>query len=104
LRNAHARDRAECAACPVVDACGGECWMQAHYAARLREQPAGFAAPFPYCDFVRPAFEELMAEAGVRGSELGVGCEPSGGCESPVGVGQARVGVGEADYALFDCI
>ena len=104
LRNAHARDRAECAACPVVDACGGECWMQAHYAARLREQPAGFAAPFPYCDFVRPAFEELMAEAGVRGSELGVGCEPSGGCESPAGVGQARVGVGEADYALFDCI
>jgi radical SAM protein with 4Fe4S-binding SPASM domain len=104
LRNAHARDRAECAACPVVDACGGECWMQAHYAARLREQPAGFAAPFPYCDFVRPVFEELMAEAAVRGSELGVGCEPSGGCQSPAGVGQARVGVGEADYALFDCI
>ena len=111
LRNAHARDRAECAACPVVDACGGECWMQAHYAARLREQPAGFAAPFPYCDFVRPVFEELMAEAGVGGvrglaRSSGVGCEPSGGCESPAGVGPARVGVGvgEADYALFDCI
>jgi radical SAM protein with 4Fe4S-binding SPASM domain len=115
LRNAHARDRAECAACPVVDACGGECWMQAHYAARLRQQPAGFAAPFPYCDFVRPVFEELMAEARVDGERgfagsSGVGCEPRGGskpgagCESPAGVGEARVGVGEADYALFDCI
>ena len=109
LRNAHARDRTECAACPVVDACGGECWMQAHYAARLREQPAGFAAPFPYCDFVRPVFEELMAEAGVGGERgsagsPGVGCEPSDGCASPVRVDEARVGVGEADYALFDCI
>jgi radical SAM protein with 4Fe4S-binding SPASM domain len=109
LRNAHARDRAECAACPVVDACGGECWMQAHYAARLREQPAGFAAPFPYCDFVRPVFEELMAEAGVDGERGFAGSsggdrEPGGGCESPAGIGEARAGVGEADYALFDCI
>lgn len=89
--------------------------MQAHYAARLRQQPAGFAAPFPYCDFVRPVFEELMAEARVNGERglagsSGVGCEPCGGskpgagCESPAGVGEARVGVGEADYALFDCI
>ena len=91
LRNAHARDRAECAACPVVDACGGECWMQAHYAARLREEPAGFAAPFPYCDFVRPLFEELIAEAAAGGSRAA-----DGGC--------IPVGVGEADYALFDCI
>ena len=83
--------------------------MQAHYAARVREQPAGFAAPFPYCDFVRPVFEELMAEAGVGGERgsagsPGVGCEPSDGCASPVRVDEARVGVGEADYALFDCI
>jgi radical SAM protein with 4Fe4S-binding SPASM domain len=106
LRNAHARDRAECAACPVVDTCGGECWMQAHYAARLREQPAGFAAPFPYCDFVRPAFEELMAEAGVDGERSTAGS--SGGDRGSSGCSgdkrEMRVGVGEADYALFDCI
>ena len=107
LRNAHARDRAECAACPVVDACGGECWMQAHYAARLREQPAGFAAPFPYCDFVRPVFEELMAEADADGSRRAESCAPAATCRTPDGAPDgagAPVGVGEADYALFDCI
>ena len=84
LRSAHARDRAECVACPVVDACGGECWMQAHYAARAEARPAGYAAPFPYCDFIRPMFEELIAEHAVADG------------------GQAAAG--EADYALFDCI
>ena len=67
LRAGRARDRAECSACPVVDACGGECWMQAHYAARIRNQPAGLLAPFPYCDLVRPLFQELMAEAAEAG-------------------------------------
>jgi sulfatase maturation enzyme AslB (radical SAM superfamily) len=84
LRSAHARDRAECVACPVVDACGGECWMQAHYAARAEARPAGYAAPFPYCDFIRPMFEELIAEHAAADG------------------GQAAAG--EADYALFDCI
>ena len=59
LRAARARDRAECLACPVADACGGECWVQAHYAARARGEAAGYAAPFPYCDLVRPLLEEL---------------------------------------------
>ncbi len=63
LRAARARDRAECLACPVADACGGECWVQAHYAARARGEAAGYAAPFPYCDLVRPMLEELTAEA-----------------------------------------
>ncbi len=63
LRAARARDRAECLACPVADACGGECWVQAHYAARARGERAGYAAPFPYCDLVRPLLEELAAEA-----------------------------------------
>ena len=83
LRAARARDRAECLACPVADACGGECWVQAHYAARAHERPAGYAAPFPYCDLVRPMLEELAAELDAAG-------------------GQASAG--EADYALFDCI
>jgi radical SAM protein with 4Fe4S-binding SPASM domain len=103
LRHAHARDRLECSACQVVDACGGECWMQAHYRARGLEQPAGFAAPFPYCDLVRPMFEELIAAAIESGdlsalasaSACGEGAE--GGCG-----GQAMAG--EVDYTLFDCI
>ena len=67
LRAARARDRAECLACPVADACGGECWVQAHYAARARGEAAGYAAPFPYCDLVRPLLEELAAEAARAG-------------------------------------
>ena len=63
LRATRARDRAECLACPVADACGGECWVQAHYAARARGEAAGYAAPFPYCDLVRPLLEQLSAEA-----------------------------------------
>jgi radical SAM protein with 4Fe4S-binding SPASM domain len=84
LRNVHARDRAECAACAIVDACGGECWMQAHYAAHLRGEAAGYAAPFPYCDYVRPVFAELLAEAG--------------------SAAPTPVGVGAADFPVFDCI
>ena len=91
LRHAHARDRAACAACPVVDACGGECWMQAHYAARVRREPAGPSAPFPYCDLMRPLFEELIAEARAEGGETPAGAE-------------TPVGVGAPDYTLFDCI
>jgi radical SAM protein with 4Fe4S-binding SPASM domain len=98
LRNVHARDRAECAACPVVDACGGECWMQAHYAAHVRVEPAGYAAPFPYCDYVRPVFAELIAESAAEVASETVGaCGSDGGCPAPVGVGAA-------DYTLFDCI
>ena len=66
LRAARARDRAECLACPVADACGGECWVQAHYAARARGEAAGYAAPFPYCDLVRPMLEELARGGGYR--------------------------------------
>ena len=68
VRHSSARDRAACAACDVVDACGGECWVQAHYAARVASEPAGLSAPFPYCDLVRPVFADLLA-AGRRGPE-----------------------------------
>ncbi len=106
LRAARARDRAECRACPVVDACGGECWVQAHYAARAHDEPAGYAAPFPYCDLVRPMLLELQAEAdegaprathGTIAAPAGADCVAAGACG-----GQAAAG--SADYALFDCI
>ncbi|MBU2604116.1 MAG: DUF2064 domain-containing protein [Actinobacteria bacterium] len=61
LRAAHARDREACRDCPVVDACGGECWVQAHYAASTADQRAGYLAPFPYCGLVRPVLERLGA-------------------------------------------
>jgi radical SAM protein with 4Fe4S-binding SPASM domain len=100
LRAARARDRAECLVCPVVDACGGECWVQAHYAARAHERPAGYTAPFPYCDLVRPMLEELAAEAAAAGdapSPAGADCVAAGACG---GLSAA----GAQDYALFDCI
>ena len=100
LRAARARDRAECRVCPVVDACGGECWVQAHYAARAHEQPAGYAAPFPYCGLVRPMLEELAAKAaGAEASAAPAGsdCVAAGACG-----GQSAAGA--EDYALFDCI
>jgi rSAM/selenodomain-associated transferase 1 len=89
LRAARARDRAECFACPVADACGGECWVQAHYAARAHDARAGYAAPFPYCDLVRPMLKELAA---------GDACGGAGGACG----GQSAAG--SDDYALFDCI
>jgi radical SAM protein with 4Fe4S-binding SPASM domain len=113
LRAGRARDRAECSACPVVDACGGECWMQAHYAARIRNRPAGLLAPFPYCDLVRPLFQELMAEAAAKDGPLaspaadprdqatGEPCGVAVAGGEPCGVAVAG---GEADYTLFDCI
>ena len=97
LRAARARDRAECAVCPVVDACGGECWMQAHYAARVLAQPAGPGAPYPYCDLLRPVFVELLGE------------RPAGAVDDVaagvvVGAGGGQAAAGADDYALFDCI
>jgi radical SAM protein with 4Fe4S-binding SPASM domain len=94
LRASRARDREECAACSVVDACGGECWMQAHYAARAHRDPAGFGAPFPYCDLLRPVFETLFADR----EAVGLG---SSGAAAACG-GQAAAG--DADFTLFDCI
>jgi len=95
LRAARARDRAECRACPVVDACGGECWVQAHYAARANDRPAGYAAPFPYCDLVRPMLLELQAAADA--APAGADCVAAGACG-----GQSAAG--GSDYDLFDCI
>jgi len=100
LRAARARDRAECSACPIVDACGGECWVQAHYAARAHGRPAGYTAPFPYCDLVRPKLEELAAEADsalANAASAGADCVAAGACG-----GQAAAGA--EDYAVFDCI
>ena len=99
LRAARARDRAECRACPVVDACGGECWVQAHYAARAHGRPAGYAAPFPYCDLVRPMLLELQAEAekAAAAGLVAADCAAAGACGG-------RAAAGSADYELFDCI
>jgi pyrroloquinoline quinone biosynthesis protein E len=72
VRQSSSRDRATCAACDVVDACGGECWVQAHYAARVASEPAGLTAPFPYCGLVRPVFADLLA-AERRGPETSGG-------------------------------
>jgi len=106
LRASRARDRAECSACPVVDACGGECWVQAHYAARAQGRPAGYGAAFPYCDLVRPVFEELLAEAGT--AEAAGGGEatraPAACASDASGAGGGQAAAGAADYALFDCI
>ena len=96
LRAARARDRAECLACPVADACGGECWVQAHYAARARGEAAGYAAPFPYCELVRPMLEELAAELETA-APAGDDCVAAGACG-----GQSSAGAD--DYSLFDCI
>jgi len=93
LRAARARDRAECLACPVVDACGGECWVQAHYAARAHDEPAGYRAAFPYCGLVRPMLEELAAEAQLA-TEAGLAAGACGG----------QAAAGAEDYSLFDCI
>jgi len=107
LRASRARDRAECLACPVADTCGGECWVQAHYAARAHGQPAGYAAPFPYCDLVRPMLEELRdaADRAARdaaahqqaAAPAGDDCVAAGACG-----GQSAAGAD--DYSLFDCI
>jgi uncharacterized protein len=97
LRAARARDRAECRVCPVVDACGGECWVQAHYAARAHERPAGYAAPFPYCDLVRPMLLELTAEAEAAREAAAPAASDCGACGS-------QSAAGAEDYALFDCI
>ena len=96
LRAARARDREECAACAVVDACGGECWMQAHYAGRTHRSRGGYASPFPYCDLVRPIFAELLAGQVAAGEPA---CDGSGAVACG---GQAAAG--EADFTLFDCI
>jgi radical SAM protein with 4Fe4S-binding SPASM domain len=120
LRAAAARDRAECAACPVVDACGGECWVQAHYAARAAGRPAGYRAAFPYCDVVRPLLERLGARGTAAGAAApadgaadddGAGAPPPG-TPDDVAAGECvaagacggQAAAGEAAYGLFDCI
>jgi radical SAM protein with 4Fe4S-binding SPASM domain len=106
LRAARARDRAECHACPVVDACGGECWVQSHYAARAHDEPAGYTAPFPYCDLVRPMLLELQAEAdeAVRQATHRTTAAPAGADCVAAGACGGQAAAGSADYALFDCI
>ena len=102
LRAARARDRAECFVCPVVDACGGECWVQAHYAARAGGRRAGYGAPFPYCELVRPMLAELAAEAAAREAAGPTAVPPDACAATGACGGQAAAGAG--DYALFDCI
>ena len=104
LRAARARDRAECLACPVADACGGECWVQAHYAARTHGEPAGYAAPFPYCDLVRPLLEELAAEAAAAAREYLEAAAPAGDDCVAAGACGGQSAAGAEDFALFDCI
>ncbi len=105
LRAARARDRAECLACPVADACGGECWVQSHYAARTRGEAAGYAAPFPYCGLVRPLLEKLAAEVtAAPGPRLGGEAGAAGGDCVANGACGGQSAAGSDDYALFDCI
>ena len=104
LRAARARDRAECLACPVADACGGECWVQAHYAARARGVAAGYAAPFPYCDLVRPLLEELTEEARTSAARTALEAAPAGDDCVAAGACGGQSAAGARDYALFDCI
>jgi radical SAM protein with 4Fe4S-binding SPASM domain len=108
LRASSARDRAECRACAVVDACGGECWVQAHYAARGANEPAGYRAAFPYCDFVRPVLERLGAGEAARRSTVVAAGErrppaPTTG-RAAAGACGGQAAAGEAAYSLFDCI
>ena len=63
LRESHAADREACASCPVAVSCGGDCWVQAHYAAAAAGRAAGYGAPSPYCAFLRPLFERLTLPA-----------------------------------------
>jgi radical SAM protein with 4Fe4S-binding SPASM domain len=63
LRHSHARDREACAVCDLVDACGGECWVQAHYAAQAQGTRMGYGAPFPYCDAVKPVLTAQISSA-----------------------------------------
>ena len=100
LRASRARDRAECSACPVVDACGGECWVQAHYAARAHGEPAGYAASFPYCEVVRPLLQELAAADPVAAEAAA----PSGGDFVAGGACGGQAAAGADAYSLFDCI
>lgn len=62
LRHLHARDRAACASCAVVDACGGECWVQAYDHSRVEGREADPRADFPYCGVVRPRLQAAAAE------------------------------------------
>jgi radical SAM protein with 4Fe4S-binding SPASM domain len=108
LRAARARDRVECLACPVVDACGGECWVQAHYAARAHDEPAGYQAAFPYCDLVRPFLQELAEEAapaaGPAAASAAVVADPAAAeCVAADACG-GQAAAGADDYSLFDCI
>ena len=91
----------------MVDACGGECWVQAHYAARAHDEPAGYAAAFPYCGLVRPIFEELAAELAAAPGSCAAAETPSlaaaGACLAAGACG-GQSAAGADDYALFDCI
>jgi hypothetical protein len=62
----------------------------------VRDLPGGPGAPFPYCDFVRPVFAELM-------SERQAAVAASSSARLP-GAGSGQAAAGGADYALFDCI
>jgi hypothetical protein len=77
--------------------------VQAHYAARARGESAGYAASFPYCDFVRPLLEELTTETTMPEDEGGGSAPARDGCVAD-GAGGGQSAAGAHDYALFDCI
>ena len=106
LRASRARDRADCRKCPVVDVCGGECWVQAHYAARARGEAAGYAAPFPYCELVRPMLEELRAAEAAAEMAAQAAADAAAGVGAGVAAGACggQAAAGEDAYSLFDCI
>jgi hypothetical protein len=73
--------------------------VQAHYAARARGEAAGYAAPFPYCDLVRPLLEELSAEVARAGA-----ASPAAADRVAAGACGGQSAAGADDFALFDCI
>ncbi len=78
--------------------------MQAHYAARARGAAAGYAAPFPYCDLVRPLLEELAEEASRAVDRTAPEAAAPAGDDCVAGACGGQSAAGARDYALFDCI
>jgi len=106
LRESHAADRETCASCPVTGSCGGDCWVQAHYAATAAGLAGGYGAPSPYCDFLQPLFKRLRGQT--PGAPFSVSTAPVS-LPAPVtlplgGAGTECMAAASAKPTPFDCI
>ena len=104
LRAARARDRAECLACPVADACGGECWVQAHYAARARGEPRGLRGAVPRTATWCARCSRSWRRRRMRPRPTAEAAAPAGDDCVAAGACGGQSAAGARDYALFDCI